>query len=335
MISQADADLYDEPFFPEEEDGTKRRLDYFGHTFPPLQREIRRRLHHHFRERKLEAAWYVPRTLGDGLYGDFQDARDAADLPPLVSGIGLGAFTRPAFSGRWQAEGVFQETRQTLTRREFIEAGFADPLGLFHVYGAGAWVILADPARLDGRPLPRCWEDLLAPCYHGDIVANGAGGQLSPVLLFNFHRDFGADGIRALAPNLRDFWGGAKMARMAGTDDPQGAALYILPHFWAVNNIHPDRARMVWPREGAYATPLFLLHKHESNAAAQAARDFLTGPEWARTMESVCCSSIRDDTGAAPLPGALRWIGWEQARSLDFAALRPTLDGIITKGMRQ
>ncbi|CAH2601723.1 ABC transporter substrate-binding protein [Rhodovastum atsumiense] len=326
----------DEPAFPEEEGGPRRRLDYFGHVFPPLRRMVRQHLHEGFeRERRrsgLTAAWYVPASLDSPDCAWVHETEDADWLPGLLSDAGLGRFTRPGFTTRWQQAGLYQPRPQPALRPDLAAAGLADPLGVCEVYGAGPWVILADRARLRGRPVPQGWEDLLSPQYRGDIVANGSDGRLAGVLLFNLFVDFGLDGLQALGANMWGFRGGAQMARNLGSGDPEGAALAILPYFWALNNIHRDRVALVWPREGAYAVPLLLLRRHDAPPAARLAHALLTGRDWAGRMESAGCASNRDDSGGAPLPGPLRWLGWSHARGLDFPGLHPLCDAALARG---
>lgn len=319
----------DEPIFPEEELGIRRRLDFLARPFPPLQREMRRSLHLLFRDEQrrsgFEAAWFVARMGREQFYEDIVDAEDPDDIPALISEPGLGGIARQAFVERWMSTDVFERRPQTFARREFAEGGFADPTGLFQVYGAGCWVILVDTPRLGGRPVPRTWEDLLHPRWQGDIVSNGQDGIVVPLLLFNLRKDYGLDAVHALARNVRECRGGAAMARFAGTDDPKGAAIYILPHFWAGNVIRRDKVEMVWPREGAYAAPLIHLKKRAATPAADLAHAFITGRAWARWMESTSCASVRDDVPARPLPGPLRWVGWEYARSHDVHRARGAL----------
>lgn len=325
-------DLIDDPFFPEDVGGPARPLDVLGHCFPPLARELRRQLADHFRAGPAGARWYVPTVQGHDPYGELPHTDDADALPALIMDLGLGKFARSGFIRRWGDSGRFRRRRQTIARPEFTAAGFADPDGMFQVVGAGAWVILADRVRLGGRPAPRCWADLTHPRFGGDIVANGRDGRLTPPLAFNLYGELGEDGLTALGANVKAIWGGAQMARTAGTDNPDGAALYVLPRFWALANGRPERVDTVWPRDGAICAPVLLLRRAVANAAADHAETFLTAPAWARTLDGAACASVRPDIDARPLPGPLRWLGWDRVRAWDLDALRPVIDAAFAKG---
>ncbi|GEO81026.1 ABC transporter substrate-binding protein [Pararhodospirillum oryzae] len=340
MIPAEDMHFYDEPEFPEEEGAPPRRLDFLGITFPPMQREMRRRLHALYTRARVtgadqgqDIAWYVPRTVQDSFYAFLLTTPDPLDLPALALDGGLGHFARADFVRRWIDTPVFERKAQTIARPCLQGAGLEDPHGLFEVTGAGSWVILADLPRLNGRPVPRTWEDLLHPRYQRDILVNGTRGMISPVLMWNFYQDFGLDGLTALGRNTADIRGGAQMARYAGRPGPLGAALSILPRFWAFTVIHPETTRVVWPAEGAYATPQLVLRQRETTPGAALTHAFLTGPDWARGLDALGCASVRDDLGVPPLPGRVRWVGWDLVQSGRMGGERATLEAAFQQGL--
>ncbi|THF55140.1 ABC transporter substrate-binding protein [Pseudothauera rhizosphaerae] len=310
----------EEPVFPEDEGGPARRLDFYGLSIPPLVRELRRQLAAHFHTRGMAPAWYVPRQLNPAPYHHFRDARHADELPGLIADAGPRYFARRDFLDRWR--GTFAPLPPLPLRPEFGEAGLADPEGLVHVHACACWLILADLEMLGTRPLPRHWSDLLHPRYERDIVLNGDEHGPNPLILANLARDCTPAALEALGRNTVAIQGGAEMARAAGSRSPRRAALYVLPRFWAENNIHRDTTRIVWPEEGAYATPLLLLGKRDAGPSAAAVFDFLHGPQWNGQLENIHCIPADGRRATRPVPGRLRWLGWQAARD-------PALDDTI------
>jgi hypothetical protein len=65
------------------------------------------------------------------------------------------------------------------------------------------------------------------------------------------------------------------------------------------------------------------------------ALDFLTGPEWAAFMTKVCFPpSAFHGESTPPLPGKLKWLGWDYLRSNDLEALNAPLNAAFSKGRR-
>lgn len=308
------ATLTGEPTFPEEIDGLPRRLDFYAQAIPPLARELRRELALHFARLGIAPAWYVPRPIVSTPYAHFRHSREAADLPRLIADAGPRHFCHPEFRQRWPSDSTFAPLPAAPVRPEFERAGLTDPEGLFHVHGAASFGILADLERLGDRPLPTSWADVLHPRFRGDIVVNGTGGDPAPILLANLARDFGAHQLRAFGRNIKSIQGGGEMARAAGSRHPDRSALYLMPWFWTQTNIHHARTRPIWPVEGLYCTPLLLLGRPELTPGARAAFDFVTGPRWAERVEGVHCAVADPRHARTPIPGELRWIGWDLAR---------------------
>lgn len=310
-----------EPAFPEEEGGPPRRLDFYGEDTAPLNRELRSQMARHFRLAGLSPAWYAPRPLNDEPYRQFRETRQAEDMPCLVAAANPRHYTRPAFARRWFDGGTYAPLPALETRPEFVRAGLNDPRDVFRVYGGTCWVILVDMERLGNRPPPKGWADLFDPRYRQDIMVNGQEDKPAPMLLANLGRDFGTARLERLGHNLKAVRLPSEMARAAGSRDPNRAAINVLPWFWAENNIHKDNAVVVWPEEGAYCTPMLMFGKPHLTPGAAAAFDFLTGASWAERMESICCPVAGSRHAHPPLPGELRWIGWDMLRSPDLDAL--------------
>ena len=193
-------------------------------------------------------------------------------------------------------------------------------------------VILVDKKRLGSRPLPKTWADLLHPQFNRDIIISGEEGDIHESFLFGLHKDHGEAGLAALGANVSNFMHPAEMAKTAGSENPKGAALYILPWFFARSTPHRDRTSVVWPEEGAYLSPLYLFQKRNARPEARLARDFLCGEAWAAHLAKVGLAPAR--AGSPPLPGKLRWLGWDYVRNHDLEALRAPLNAAFVKGRR-
>jgi Bacterial extracellular solute-binding protein len=327
--------LNDDPVFPETENNQRRRLDFLGHAPCPIRNELRQRLHRNFRALEAKGgavpAWFMPAGChSPNPYDELWQTTDAAELPGLISENGFGDYNRPEFVQRWFDTGVFGMIEGGAIRPEFHEAGLIDPKGQFRVYGAVPEVLLVDLNRLGDRPLPRSWEDVLHPKFRHDVIISGEPGEIHESLVHGLGRDHGEAGLAALGANVRDFCHPAEMAKMAGTPNPKGAALYILPNFFAKSCPHREATRIVWPEEGAYLNPLYLFRKTDAAPAASVAQDYLCGPDWSAHLAKIGFAPARAD--APPLPGKLRWVGWDYVRTQDLAAVAATMNAAFVRG---
>ena len=327
--------LDEDPVFPENENNQRRALDLLAHAPCPLRNEMRRRLHKHFRAVAQSGgavpAWFMPAGChSPNPYDELWQTTDAAELPGLISETGFSDYNRPEFTRRWFDTGVFGKLAAGAIRPEFHDAGLVDPKGQFHVYGAVPEVVLVDLKRLGDRPVPRTWADVLHPRFKHDVIISGEPGDIHESILHGLGCDHGEAGLAALGGNVRDFFHPAEMAKMAGSANPKGAALYILPNFFAKSCPHREAIQIVWPDEGAYLNPLYLFGKADAGPAVAPALEYFCGAEWAAHLAKTGFAPARTD--APPLPGKLRWVGWDYVCTHDLTALAATMNAAFARG---
>lgn len=259
--------LNEEPVFPESDDGRRRQLDYLGYAPCPVRAEMRRQMHRFFRTQRPvgvdEPKWFVPSSCHDAnVYDGLWETEDESALPGVISEVGLGDFNRPQFLRRWLDTDTFAAISDDEVRPEFHAAGLVDPKKKHRVFGVIPEVILVDLKRLGNRPRPRTWTDLLDLRFQRDVIISGEEGDIHESFLFGLHKDHGEAALTALGRNVVNFMHPAEMAKTAGTENPKGAALYILPLFFALGCPRRDGTAIIWPEEGVYLNPLYLFRKH-------------------------------------------------------------------------
>ncbi len=330
----SDDDLLDlEPEFPEHEAGRRRTLDYLGYAPCPVRTELRRRLHARCRAMPPGPQWYMPGGChGDDIYDGLWQTADAGELPGLISDTGFGDFNRPGFVRRWLGDDktFARMAADDELRPEFREAGLVDPQGFHRVYGANVEIILVDLNRLGDRPAPHTWTDVLHPRFRRDVIVSGGPDGIHESILFGLYRDHGEEALAALGANVRDFMHPAEMAKTAGSSNPRGAALYLLPGFFSASCPHREHTRVVWPEEGAYLTPQYILRRRDARPAADFFAGYLCGAEWAGHLAKIGFAPAR--AGSPPLPGRLRWVGWDFVRDHDIEAMSATLNTAFARG---
>lgn len=338
ITATQEIDLLDEePVFPESEAGVRRQLDYLGYAPCPVRAEMRRQMHRYFRTQRPaglgEPRWFVPSSCHDAnVYDGLWQTEDESALPGVISEVGFGDFNRPQFIQRWLDGGAFAPISDDELRPEFREAGLADDKKIHRVIGANVEVILVDFKRLGSRPLPKTWADILHPRFRRDVVISGEEGDIHESFLFGLNKDHGATALTALGANVVNFMHPAEMAKTADTENPKGAALYILPWFFAKSVPRRDATAVVWPEEGAYLSPLYLFRKRNARPEASLALDFLLSKQWATHLAKVGLAPARIESPA--LPGKLRWLGWDYIRNHDLETMRAPLNAAFVEGRR-
>lgn len=251
---------------------------------------------------------------------------DPDRLPGVIGSIGFGDFWRPEFVERHVRAGLFQAAPAANLSPLHMTAGLLDPRGHYTLYGVTPYLFLVDLRRLGDKPVPSAWEDVLHPRYAGEVIMCGDGDDMADAVILNVHKDSGMDGLRALARNCKGFMHSSSMVKSAGSDDPAAGAIYIMPAFFALSVKRPERLRVVWPRDGAASSPLYVLAKKSERERLADFIDFF-GAGFA-AIDSAAFFAPMDARSAAVLPpeARLKWVGWDYIQDNDVTGLRDTLN---------
>ncbi|MET0386501.1 MAG: ABC transporter substrate-binding protein [Polyangiales bacterium] len=206
-------------------------------------------------------------------------------------------------------------------------AGVIDPHGVFRVFAIVPFVWLVDDKRLQGRPRPRVWSDLLDACWRDELVFGGfRPNDASPYTEYNgflldcIQHEFGAAGLSALARNVRHLQHNVRTATLAGSNSPKASAIAILPFMQAAMCPRRERTQVVWPEDGALVMPIAYLVRPDAERRLQPVIDYLTGPALAQVFGRNGYPAVGPGLVHAPLPAAARfkWPGWTFFRARDY-----------------
>jgi len=251
---------------------------------------------------------------------------DPDKLPAVIGSIGFGDFWRGDFVDRHVRSGLFAAALPARINPLHEQAGLIDPAGAYTVYGATPYIFMVDTRRLGSLPMPRAWEDILHPRYAGEVVMCGDGDDMADAVVLNLYKDFGQDGLTALAANCKGLMHSSSMVKSAGSTDEDAGAIYVIPAFFAASVSQPEHVKVVWPRDGAAASPLYFLAKKSERVRLAELIGFFSGGFAA--IDSAAWFAPMDAAASQKLPpeAKLKWVGWDFIRENDVNGLRDALN---------
>lgn len=259
---------------------------------------------------------------------------DPDRLPAVIASIGFGDFWRREFAERFVDTGLFQAVLPAKVNPLFEQAGLIDPRGHYTIYGVTPYIFLVDTQRLGDLPVPRTWDEVLDPRYRGKLVMCGDGDDMADAVVLNAYKDHGEEGLRALAANAVALMHSSRMAKIAGSAEAGNGAVFIIPAFFAESTKQPAHVRVVWPEDGAAASPLYFLAKaSERERLAELLAFFHAGFSG---IDSAAWFAPLDASRPSPLPPAarLKWVGWEFIEQNDVNGLRDRLHVLFRELLR-
>jgi len=266
-------------------------------------------------------------------YDPLRDETNPDELPGVIASIGFGDFWQRGFAERFAHTGVFQAVRPARVNPLYESAGLLDPgtpgnpAGAYTMYGVTPYLFLVDEKLLGALPAPRTWADLLDPRYAGKIVMCGDGDDMADAVVLNIYKDFGAAGVEKLAAASQCLMHSSTMAKVAGRPEAKGAAIFVMPAFFAYSTKQPAHIRILWPEDGAAASPLYFLAKKSEHQRLAPVIDFLlSGFAAIPSAAWFAPQAVLAEPSPLPPEAKLKWVGWDFVRNTDINALRDEMN---------
>lgn len=254
---------------------------------------------------------------------------DPDRLPDIIASIGFGDFFRKGFVDRFVNTGVFEAVLPEKVHPLHEQAGIVDPEGRYTVYALTPYIFMADMKRLGDTPPPRTWEDLLDPRYRGQINMCGDGDDMADAALMSIYKEFGMEGIEALAANAHGLMHSSRMGKSGGS--ALGGGIYILPYFFAETSLQPEHMKVIWPEDGTAASPIYFLAKRSARPRLDKLLEFFTkgfgeipSARWFLPLGGPAPDNLAPDA-------RIKWVGWDFIRGNDITAVRDELNATFRR----
>lgn len=269
-----------------------------------------------------------------GFYEQVKEYKNVEELPDLVIAPGVSSFFHADFRGRFLEQGVFADVTEGWggSGSRFGDLDLIDPKGWYTMLCVNPLVMVVDHTRLGGLPVPRAWSDLLKPEFNRLVAMRGKKGEFCETTLLTLRHVYGMEAVERFGESVKEGLHPAQMAKNAGTANPDTAAVLIMPYFYALSIPRKDKVTVVWPEEGAIASPVFLLAKASEQKRLKLLTDYLTGEHVSGLYESASFPALHPAVKSRLPEGAkLLWMGWDLVWNEDIGRVtKETHDRFMT-----
>lgn len=250
-----------------------------------------------------------------------RDLADAApeDLPWLFLTPGVGWIYGQASRERLMDSGAFEDVSGWTTDDGPL-AGLRDPHGRITVLCANLTVLAVDDARAVDRKRLESWSDLCDPSWERGLALRGDGKTFCETTLLTLEERFGFEAM----DNFRRAVGGhghpSQMVKALSKPGPATHPAATLPLFFARLLPRREGLRIVWPTEGAIASPVSLFVRKQAPDRVMKLAKWLCQREVADLCSGVGLpSAMPGSPWKIPEGSKLLWVGWDSIRGQDLA----------------
>lgn len=298
-------------------DEMRKKLDFLGYIYCPAKEVFSEKIKKFIELKELEGKnikAVVPMgACGKDEYFNINKIKDIDKFPTIITGAGFTEFFEEEFMERFIYSGYFGETNYKGNLNNTYEGlDLKDPKGFYNIYSSFPYVILVDERKFKDRPIPSSWEEILDEKYENSIVVGHTEEDINEIVLLYIYRNFGEKGIRALARNIIRPMGNVEMARYAAENQKSENAIYIIPYFFAKASPKKDYLKIVWPKEGGFLCPLYIMVKKERKNCLDELIDYLYSEELGQELANKYFPHINENVAnKIPNEGKLQWLGWD------------------------
>jgi ABC-type Fe3+ transport system substrate-binding protein len=120
------------------------------------------------------------------------------------------------------------------------------------------------------------------------------------------------------------------MVKAAGATGGNGAAIYILPSFFAQARHRPEETPVVWPEDGAISSPVYFLAKATKRMESEAIVQALVSRSLGEKSRRAFFPSLNPEVdNHFPPTASFKWLGWEYIKVNDMEALKQKTTNIF------
>lgn len=268
----------------------------------------------------------------DVLGQELASIKSEDDLPHLFLSAGFEAFFDRKNLRRFKDQGAFVDRAWDRLNAAFDGYDLQDPDRHFSMLAVVPAVFLVDKDQIgEGEEIPRTWAELLAERFTSRVALPVGDFDLFNGILLTLWKEFGDDGVRALARNLQQSLHPSQTAGRFAAGRGRGPTVSVIPYFFSKMAKLNPQAEIVWPADGAIISPIFMLLRRRAPEAAAAVADYFCSREVGDILaqRGLFPSCHPEVDNPLPAEATFRWLGWNFVHEHDLGALIPHLNQVF------
>ena len=247
------------------------------------------------------------------------DKNDIDKLADMFISAGFDLFFDKDLMGKFKEQGIFKD----MTGIEKYNTDFdnenihlKDPHGDYSMIGVVPAIFIVNKAALDGREVPRSWADLLKPEFAKSVSLPIADFDLFNSILIHIYKLYGFEGVKSLGHSLLS---NLHPAQMVEAKEP---VVTIMPYFFSKMIPEKGHKEVIWPKEGAIISPIFMLTKASKAKELNKIIKFMSGKTVGDTLANQGLFPSVHPEVKNPVNGRpMLWVGWDFIYSNDMGEL--------------
>jgi len=241
--------------------------------------------------------------------------------------------------GKFKSKGVFKD----MTGFEHLNSDFdneyidlKDPARQYSIIGVVPAVFLVNTEELNGREMPKSWEDILSTQFKNTVSLPIGDFDLFNSILLNIYKKYGEEGVEKLGKSLQRGMHPSEMVKshMKSSEKP---AVTIMPYFFTKMIKKGSPMVAVWPSDGAIISPIFLLSKNSNSERVKPFVEFFSS----KAVGEILAHNGRFPSTHPEVDNMISkehkymWLGWDYINSNNIGELIHKCENIFSRAVEE
>jgi ABC-type Fe3+ transport system substrate-binding protein len=231
-------------------------------------------------------------------------------LPEIIIAPGINAMYFSPFKDKFIDKGYFEAVLPLKREPEFEAIQYLDPQDRYSMFTMNLLVMVVYKPLLKGAHMPTCLEEIMDSCYEKNVILRGQGDYFCETVLLIYEKIFGEEGLMQLAKNVKYACHPAQMVKLIKSGKSEGAAIYVMPYFYAKGLESNKDVEIIWPKEGAIVNAVSMLVKKDAREEVMDLAKFITGKEVGDVLSGAYFPTVYKSSYSNYMKKLL-WMGWE------------------------
>lgn len=272
-----------------------------------------------------------------------KDVLEKAETEEVLSDIfisaGFDLFFDTNLMGKFKSKGVFKD----MTGFEHLNSDFdneyidlKDPARQYSIIGVVPAVFLVNTEELNGREMPKSWEDILSTQFKNTVSLPIGDFDLFNSILLNIYKKYGEEGVEKLGKSLQRGMHPSEMVKshMKSSEKP---AVTIMPYFFTKMIKKGSPMVAVWPSDGAIISPIFLLSKNSNSERVKPFVEFFSS----KAVGEILAHNGRFPSTHPEVDNMISkehkymWLGWDYINSNNIGELIHKCENIFSRAVEE
>ena len=299
------------------EGGDKKEIHIEGLLPCPVRTPLLETLDKFITKKELSVSYDLKAaSMGlDWLMDKLKDDDNADNLADIFISAGFDLFFDNRLMGKFKDKGIFKDALPYRNLNSDFQNDYIDlrdPKAHYSIISVVPAIFLVNTEELNGRKMPETWEDILKPEFENSVSLPVGDFDLFNAILLNIEKNYGEEGVKKLGKCLLENMHPSQMVKshLKKVNKP---IITIMPYFFSKMAKEGGVLKMVWPKDGAILSPIFLLTKEKSLTKTEEIVNKLASKEIGEILahNGLFPSTSPDVDNRLSKDNKYMWIGWD------------------------